>query len=98
MPAADALLALHGVDADAVAVAVCRAVLAADAREAGVDVRSADLADRIVVGDALLGPAAGLDWSAAFPAVLPPDDCGPSAAGAAASTPSSSTRPGNGSR
>jgi hypothetical protein len=73
VPAADALLALHGVDADAVAVALCRAVLAADAREAGVDVRSAELADRIVVGDALLGPAAGLDWPATFPAVLPAD-------------------------
>jgi N-6 DNA Methylase len=73
VPATDALLALHGVDADAVAVALCRAVLAADAQEAGVDVRSAQLADRIVVGDALLGPAAGLDWPAAFPAVLPAD-------------------------
>jgi len=73
VPAPDALPALHGVDADPVAVALCRAVLAADAREAGVDVWSADLADRIVVGDALLGPAAGLDWAAAFPAVLPAD-------------------------
>jgi hypothetical protein len=74
VPAADALLALHGVDADTVAAALCRAVLAADARRAGVDAGSGDLADRIVVGDALLGPAAGLDWSTAFPAVLPPDD------------------------
>jgi hypothetical protein len=73
VPASDALLALHGVDADAVAVAVCRAVLAVEAREAGVDVRAAQLADRIAVGDALLGPAAGLDWSAAFPAVLAGD-------------------------
>ncbi|HYJ76230.1 MAG TPA: N-6 DNA methylase [Kineosporiaceae bacterium] len=73
VPTGDALLALHGVDADPVAVALCRAVLAADARQAGVDVTSADLADRIVVGDALLGPAAGLDWSAAFPTVLPAD-------------------------
>ncbi len=72
-PPADALAALHGVDADPVAVALCRAVLAADARMLGVPVTGADLADRIVVGDALLGPAAGLDWPVAFPAVLAPD-------------------------
>ena len=73
-PAAEALAALHGVDADPVAVELCRAVLAADARAAGVDVAAAALRSTIVVGDALLGPEAGrdggLDWPQVFPDVL----------------------------
>jgi N-6 DNA Methylase len=70
VPAAHALGALHGVDADPVAVGLCRAVLASDARAVGLDVDAADLDARIVVGDALLGPSAGLDWPAMFPDVL----------------------------
>jgi len=81
---ADALAALHGVDLDPVALALCRAVLAVDALEAGLDGPLAAVLDglgrRIVAGDALLGPVPGraglpadpegLDWSAAFPRVL----------------------------
>ena len=73
VPMRAALGALHGVDADPVAVEICRAVLVADARAAGLGVSVADVAgvaERIVVGDALLGPADGLDWPAAFPQVL----------------------------
>ncbi len=71
----DALAALHGVDADAEAAALCRAALAVQARAAGVDAPLAalvgELEERVVVGDALLPPAAGgLDWCAAFAPVL----------------------------
>ncbi len=59
---ADALAALYGVDLDPVALALCRAVLAVDALEAGLDAPLDAVLDglsrRIVVGDALLGPAA----------------------------------------
>jgi hypothetical protein len=69
--------ALHGVDADPVAVLLCRAVLAADLTLAGYPCEPGRFADRIVAGDALLGstpnrPAAGegVIWDQLFPAVL----------------------------
>jgi hypothetical protein len=75
VPASDAWDGLHGVDADPAAVAVCRAALAARARAAGLDRRPEDLADRVVVGDALLGPTPtcpgeGLVWHRTFPGIL----------------------------
>ncbi len=69
--------ALHGVDADPIAVLLCRAALAADLTLAGHPCRPEQLADRIVAGDALLGatplrPAAGpgVTWHELFPEVL----------------------------
>ncbi len=78
VPAADAVGALHGVDDDPVAVELARAVLAVEATDAGATCTPADLVDRVVVGDALLGStptlppagAGGLVWHEAFPAVL----------------------------
>lgn len=76
VPAAAAFDALHGVDADPAAVAVCRAVLVLRARAAGLERTPADLSARVVVGDALMGPSprcpagTGLVWHEAFPAVL----------------------------
>ncbi|WP_088287385.1 hypothetical protein [Kineosporia sp. A_224] len=78
VPPAPAAAALHGVDDDPVAVDLARTVLAVDAVEAGAACAPADLAARVVLGDALLGatpllPAAGpggLAWHEAFPAVL----------------------------
>lgn len=78
VPPARAAAALHGVDDDPVAVDLARTVLAVDAVEAGAACTPADLAARVVLGDALLGatpllPAAGpggLAWHEAFPAVL----------------------------
>jgi hypothetical protein len=75
---ADAFGALHGVDADPAAVAVCRAVLVTRARAAGLACDPDDLAAldrRVVVGDALMGPSPscpgeGLALHEAFPAVL----------------------------
>lgn len=79
---AEAFAALHGVELDATAVAVCRAVLAVEALrcEAAADRAAARaLADRRVVpGDALLGPTplltgpgtAGPALHEAFPHVL----------------------------
>ena len=69
--------ALHGVDADPVAVLLCRAALAADLTLAGFPCRPEDLAGQIVAGDALLGPTPlrpaagpGVVWHELFPAVL----------------------------
>jgi hypothetical protein len=75
VPAPDAFDALYGVDVDPAAVVVCRARLVMRARAVGLDRDLADLADRVVVGDALLGPSPrcpgeGLAWHEAFPAVL----------------------------
>jgi len=79
LPPGRAVGALHGVDADPVAVLLCRAVLAADLTLAGHACDPADLADRIVAGDALIGatpnrPAAGAGagviWDEVFPGVL----------------------------
>jgi len=74
-PPADAFAALHGVDADPAAVVVCRTRLAARARRAGLPGDLADVAERVVAGDALLGPTptcpgVGLAWHETFPAVL----------------------------
>ncbi len=69
----DALAALHGVDADPAAVAVCRAVLAVDAEAAGASCHPDDLAASIVCGDALLGPGAR------GPGPDDPGVCGPDA-------------------
>jgi hypothetical protein len=67
-----AFAALHGADADPVAAALCRAVLAVDARDAGLDERLdrlvAELEGRIVVGDALLGPVPARPSVAGVPA------------------------------
>ena len=77
VPPARAAQALHGVDADPVAVLLCRAVLAADLTQAGYPCEPGQLAGRIVAGDALLGgtplrPAAGdgVIWHELFPDVL----------------------------
>jgi len=77
VPGAAVAGALHGVDADPVAVLLCRAALAADLTLAGHPCRPEELAGRIVAGDALLGatplrPAAGpgVVWHDLFPAVL----------------------------
>ena len=77
VPGAQVARALHGVDADPVAVLLCRAALAADLTLAGYDCRPEQLADRIVAGDALLGatplrPAAGpgVVWHELFPHAL----------------------------
>jgi hypothetical protein len=66
-----AFAALHGADADPAAAALCRAVLAVDAQEAGLDepldrlVR--ELEGRILVGDALLGPVPARPGSVGVP-------------------------------
>jgi hypothetical protein len=77
LPPSQAMRALHGVDADPIAVLLCRAVLAADLTLAGHPCQPEHLAMRIVAGDALLGgtplrPAAGpgVIWDELFPAVL----------------------------
>jgi hypothetical protein len=77
LPGAQVVDALHGVDADPVAVLLCRAALAADLTLAGHPCRPEQLAGQIVAGDALLGatplrPAAGpgVVWHELFPAVL----------------------------
>jgi hypothetical protein len=75
VPAPAAFAALHGVDADPAAVAVCRAALVVRARQAGLEPALEDVARRVVVGDALTGPTPyrpgeGLAWDEAFPAVL----------------------------
>jgi hypothetical protein len=77
LPGARIAEALHGVDADPVAVQLCRAALAADLTLAGHPCRPEQLADRIVAGDALLGPTPlrpaagpGVIWHELFPAVL----------------------------
>jgi SAM-dependent methyltransferase len=76
---ARALAALHGVDADPVAVQLCRATLAVHARRLGAEVDGARLAAQVVTGDALAGPTPGDDepaqdgdlvWHAAFADVL----------------------------
>jgi hypothetical protein len=82
VPAAEAFGALHGVDADAAAVAVCRTRLVARAVHLGVSWSLTDAATRIVVGDALLGPTPacpgeGLAWHEAFPAVLDRQESAP---------------------
>lgn len=71
-PPSQALRGLYGVDADPAAVAVCRAVLAVDAVDAGVECDPSRLTRTIRVGDALLGPFPG---TADSPAQEPsPDD------------------------
>lgn len=77
LPPRLAALSVHGVDADPVAVRLCRAVLAADLTRAGHPSHPEQLADRIVAGDALLGPTPnrpaagdGVVWHELFPAVL----------------------------
>jgi hypothetical protein len=77
LPRNRVLEALHGVDADPIAVLLCQAALAADLTLAGQPCRPEELADRIVAGDALLGgtplrpPAGpGVVWHELFPAVL----------------------------
>jgi len=71
LPPDRAAAALHGVDDDPAAIAVCRACLAVEATAAGHPCAPEDFADRLVVGDALLGPGKhGLDWAGAFPGVL----------------------------
>jgi SAM-dependent methyltransferase len=78
VPAAAAAQSLYGVDADPVAVQLCRAVLAADLTRAGHVCAPDDLRARIRTGDALLGPAprcpagseGALSWHEAFPEVL----------------------------
>lgn len=70
VPAATVATCLHGVDTDPVAVALCRAVLAADLVAAGHPATPADLAGHVIVADALVEPPAGLDWPGAFPAAL----------------------------
>ncbi len=77
VPAAQAVRSLHGVDLDPAAVALCRAVLAVDAVEAGAAVAPDDLAARVVVGDALLDEPDGFAWAATFPAVLARDGTPP---------------------
>ncbi|MFI7588206.1 N-6 DNA methylase [Spongisporangium articulatum] len=70
---ADAARAVHGVDDDPVAVALCRAALRADLAVAGFDCPAEAFDDQVVVGDALLG----LDWAATFPHVLDRPDVPP---------------------
>ncbi|MEJ2579376.1 MAG: hypothetical protein P8Z68_09825 [Kineosporiaceae bacterium] len=85
VPAGPALAALHGVDADPAAVAVCRAVLAVDATEAGHPCTPEDLVGAVRCGDALAGPvpalpaadvpvvptaSGGFTWHEAFPGAL----------------------------
>jgi hypothetical protein len=72
-----AAAALHGVDADPVAILLCRAALAADLTLAGYPCEPEQLATRIVAGDALLGPTPfrpaagdGVVWDQLFPEVL----------------------------
>jgi hypothetical protein len=80
VPAGQAALALHGVDADPVAVLLCRMALAADLNLAGFACQPDDLARRIVIGDALSGATplrpdggAGIAWHEIFPDVLAQD-------------------------
>jgi hypothetical protein len=77
LPPEQAASALHGVDADPVAILLCRAALAADLTLAGYPCEPGQLATRIVAGDALLGPTPfrpaagdGVVWDALFPEVL----------------------------
>jgi hypothetical protein len=79
LPPGEAGGLLHGVDVDPVAVTLTRTVLAVDVEEAGGRCSPADLAARVVVGDALSGPvparpgtgsAGGLAWHQAFADVL----------------------------
>jgi hypothetical protein len=77
LPGDRVVTALHGVDADPVAVLLCRAALAADLTLAGHPCCPEDLAGRIIAGDALLGPTPlrqaagpGVVWHELFPAVL----------------------------
>ena len=64
LSAARAVELLHGVDVDPLAVRLCRARLLAWVRrrdrEVDVDAVAAGLARRVLVGDALLGPSAGV--------------------------------------
>ena len=69
VPPGAALPLLHGVDVDPVAVALCRAAVAADLVDAGERSHPDDLRGQLIVGDALVdGPEFG--WVAAFPGVL----------------------------
>lgn len=69
IPADQAVACLHGVDVDAVAVEVCRCALAVEAVAAGAACTPAELAGRVVVGDALVDSAA-FTWPVAFAQVL----------------------------
>ena len=80
VPAPVAAGCLHGVDTDPVAIAVCRAVLAAELTERGHPCRPADFQRRVILGDALTGPTpsgagttGSLAWHLAFPQVLAVD-------------------------
>lgn len=101
----DAIGALHGVDADPIAVSLCRSALAADLSLAGRPTEPAELERQVLAGDGLSGATprqeaagAGLTWHEAFPSVLDVEGAVPEpvTAGAAVSTWSWPTRPGNG--
>ncbi|GAB6901324.1 hypothetical protein JCM9957A_44140 [Kineosporia succinea] len=73
----DAIGALHGVDADPIAVSLCRSALAADLSLAGRPTEPAELERQVLAGDGLSGATprqeaagAGLTWHEAFPSVL----------------------------
>lgn len=77
LPGERVVEALYGVDADPVAVLLCRAALAADLTLAGYPCRPEQLVGRIIAGDALLGPTPlrpaagpGVVWHELFPEVL----------------------------
>ncbi len=73
-----AIGALHGVDADPIAVSLCRSALAADLSLAGRPTEPAELEQQIRAGDGLSGATpnqpgpegTGLTWHQAFPEVL----------------------------
>ncbi|MCD5349923.1 Eco57I restriction-modification methylase domain-containing protein [Kineosporia mesophila] len=84
VPPEDVIGALHGVDADPVAVSLCRSALAADLSLAGRPTDPAELELQILSGDGLSGgtpnqeaAGAGLTWHAAFPAVLDVEGAAP---------------------
>jgi hypothetical protein len=77
VPGARVVSALHGVDADPIAVLLCRAALAADLTLAGHPCHPEQLAQQVVAGDALLGPTPlrpaagpGVVWHELFARVL----------------------------
>ncbi|MBT0767917.1 N-6 DNA methylase [Kineosporia sp. J2-2] len=84
VPPEQAIAALHGVDADPIAVSLCRSALAADLSLAGRPTEPAELEHRIRAGDGLSGATpnqqaagAGLTWHEAFPQVLGQEDAAP---------------------
>ena len=80
-----AIGALHGVDADPIAVSLCRSALAADLSLAGRPTEPTELEQQIRAGDGLSGATpnqpgpdgTGLTWHQAFPAVLDVDGAEP---------------------